>query len=88
MKTTVITCDRCGGTKSGPGPRLLPFAWTIQVFIDRRMDAAGSMDDVWDSVDLCPKCMWEQLELLMDGKSNVVGHHKYGQDFIEANKKK
>ena len=76
MKQVLLLCDRCGAKH----------AETIQVFIDRRMGAAGSMDDEYDSVDLCAACMAMELTLLMDGKGNVQGHHRHGREWVEKMK--
>lgn len=46
MRQEIITCDRCGaGDASGLG-----FA------VGRKMDGAGSMEDVEMSADLCFRC--------------------------------
>lgn len=47
-KTTYL-CDRCGDSfPNSPGK--------LWVQTDRRMDAAGSMEDVGLTVDVCHKC--------------------------------
>lgn len=46
MKKEVILCDRCGSEG----------AKTASIFICRQMDAAGSMDNEYEYVDLCHKC--------------------------------
>ena len=53
MTKTQLLCDWC---RSRVGTR------TINVFIDRRVDAAGSLDGIQDSVDLCANCMAAELE--------------------------
>lgn len=46
MKKEIIFCDRCGAEGARP----------IDIIVDRRLDAAGSMDDIWESIDICPEC--------------------------------
>jgi hypothetical protein len=46
MREVIIRCDIC----SAAG------AQTIYLTVDRRMDGAGSMEDVQESADLCLKC--------------------------------
>jgi hypothetical protein len=46
MKTELISCDCCGAA----------YAKSVSFYIDRRMDAAGSMEDLYESVDLCHDC--------------------------------
>ena len=49
MKRTVTDCDRCGA-------RAVPTAEII-LKVDRTMDAAGSMEDRYDGLDLCLGCL-------------------------------
>ena len=79
MKLTIIRCDSCKKTHD--------HAKSIGVYIDRRMDGAGSMEDEWATVDLCPDCMARELGTLMNGKSNVIGNHVYGQDWVDRVRK-
>lgn len=73
MKKEIISCDICKATG----------ATTVWFTVDRRMDRAGSMDDVEESVDLCPKHQWsayklaEQL-LSYEKRSLVVSHLRAG----------
>jgi hypothetical protein len=53
----VITCTVCG--KDG--------ATVFRVKVDRRMDAAGSMEDVWERIDLCPDHTSSALRILLHG---------------------
>jgi len=55
MKQTKVLCDICGREK----------ATTIWFTIDRQMDAAGSMDDVCESLDLCGEHMFECYSILL-----------------------
>lgn len=48
MKRTVYDCDICNNKDIKP--------IQISIFEDRRMDAAGSMEDVFKNFDLCPTC--------------------------------
>ncbi len=58
MKKTVIVCDRC--------KRDHEHAQAVTAWVDRKMDAAGSMENIFDSVDLCPKCLKVMVEYLLD----------------------
>ena len=49
---SVVDCDLCGQKDIDCDPKRSKY-W---VCIDRRPDAAGGNPDVWDDVDLCPKC--------------------------------
>jgi hypothetical protein len=52
MTETRILCDICGK----------PDASQMQFVVDRQMDGAGSMENVWEYVDLCQ----EHLALALD----------------------
>lgn len=71
----VIDCDGCGEHH--------PHAKAISVFVDRCMDPAGSMDDVWERVDLCPECMALHLNIFL-GKN---GSADLGRDWIKLVKR-
>jgi len=61
-KHTYYTCDRCGN-------KLPDDHATLAVIIDRRADAAGSMENVCEHIDLCQKCLVyavQRLLLLLD----------------------
>lgn len=49
MKHGLITCDVCGAV----GAKTCPF------YVDRRLDAAGSMDDEYETMDLCDVHAWK-----------------------------
>ncbi len=51
-KRTVLECDACGAECVYD---------TIYATVDRRMDAAGSMESVHEPVDLCYSCMRRQM---------------------------
>jgi hypothetical protein len=53
MKVEIIKCDICGaeGAKS------------CSFYVERQMDPAGSMDDVYDYIDLCDKHQWRAYKL-------------------------
>ncbi len=55
MKKTIVLCDICSK----------PEAATISVKVNREMDAAGSMENIYDSVDLCSYCILVQLQLFV-----------------------
>lgn len=46
---TVLVCDGCGSEQPG--------IQTLRFTVDRKMDAAGSMEDHWQRIDLCPSCL-------------------------------
>ena len=54
MKIEIIKCDVCGATP----------ALTHWFTMDRRLDGAGSMEDVQEPRDLCPKCLWRHFKAL------------------------
>ena len=53
---TITRCDKCGLRCGGKGHT------RISVYVDRQMDAAGSMDDVEERLDLCSACCGRELE--------------------------
>jgi hypothetical protein len=54
---TVMVCDRCGKS---------PCEFdTIFLKMDRRMDAAGSSEDIHESIDLCQACAHVLLRQLV-----------------------
>lgn len=64
MKIDYYQCDRCGAQYAdGQGTR-------IGLWTDRKMDAAGSMDDVIAYADLCLACerklFHETIKILYD----------------------
>lgn len=56
MKKTINICDRCGREC---------FYESIYATVDRVTDAAGSMDDIVEDVDLCPLCMRARMEQMV-----------------------
>ena len=50
MKRSIADCDFCSA-KDISDDTLVAFN------IDRKMDAAGSMDDIIEYRDICPKCL-------------------------------
>ncbi len=74
-RNEIISCDRCGKQNSE--------AQAISVYIDRCMNGAGSMEDEYRVVDLCPSCMRNMLERFLNGKENVSGNHVYGQQWVD-----
>lgn len=57
MATETITrCDKCLQRCSEKSRVRIP------VFVDRKMDAAGSLDDVTEVLDLCAPCVGRELE--------------------------
>lgn len=74
MKKTLCYCDRCGSKD----------ALTVSVFIDRTMDAAGSMDNIYEDIDLCHVCSVIALKGQLNGRANVQGEVPRGADFIRA----
>lgn len=53
MKKLVNLCDRCGAECAHE---------SLYVTVNRQMDAAGSMDDVIEDVDLCGLCLRAVME--------------------------
>ncbi len=53
MKREIITCDICKAEG----------ALTCWFTTDRKMDAAGSMDDVQECLDLCHRHQWAAYKL-------------------------
>lgn len=45
MKKEIILCDVCG----------VKNAETLSIQVDRTMDGAGSMENIYEQIDLCPK---------------------------------
>ena len=67
MKKETILCDRCGDEG----------AKTAAIFVDRKMDGAGSMENEYEYADLCHKCalvMVEKLTKLLPpiGREGIV----------------
>jgi len=56
--TTILVCDLCNTRQN-----VERHSWTI----DRKLDAAGSMDDVFVNVDLCLKCENRLLKRVING---------------------
>ena len=73
MKKEIVVCDRCG--KDG--------AQTISACVDRVSDAAGSMENEWDSVDLCPDCLYPVVGDLLA----TLGYEER-KDFMREMRKK
>lgn len=72
MRRELVICDKCGKNNAKP----------VQVFIDRRMDAAGSMENLYDDVDLCHECAIKALHSFLNGRSNIVGNTVTGSEFV------
>jgi hypothetical protein len=53
---TILICDRCGKHPAEYD--------TIHLKVDRRMDAAGSMEDIYESIDLCQACAHSLLRTM------------------------
>lgn len=67
MRREVIDCDCCGA-KNVTGAQL------IQVRVGRQWDGVET-DSVYESLDLCPKCLGIQLFIVVE---------KAGEDFCKA----
>lgn len=67
MKKVVLVCDRCGKENVAGSQSIL-------LHCGRRMDPAGSMEDVTEGVDLCPVCMGEAIRCLSRDHGNEVYH--------------
>ena len=76
MKPDYHLCDKCGD-KCPERP--------IWVFIDRKMDAAGSMEDVGMTVDLCGKCAIAYLRSVVESR-DAESHQR--SKFLEWVKRK
>lgn len=67
MTVTTVMCDTCGNAD----------ARAVSYFVDRRMDAAGSMENEYETVDLCADHMASLLGELLNRKSNFVSVAAY-----------
>lgn len=63
----VYTCDLCASPDDVGDKR------RISVFVDRAMDAAGSMEDEYDSFDLCHACAVRVLKQMVTKRTCVPG---------------
>jgi len=70
MTVKTILCDCCKA----------PDAQSVQYFVDRRMDAAGSMENEYESIDLCVKCMADLMRLLLNFRN--VGSGRFSDVYI------
>jgi hypothetical protein len=52
MKKTIVVCDRCNKQEDK-----VKGIHSLSVFEDRKMDAAGSMENIYEDADLCGDCM-------------------------------
>lgn len=68
MKPDYNLCDICGSKVNGP---------SIFLATDRVMDAAGSMEKVGETYDLCHKCLCNVINHLVKHK------HDLGQQVVE-----
>ncbi len=67
MTIRTIICDAC----KAEGAR------EISYFVDRRMDAAGSMENEYETIDLCHAHMAALLNELLHRKSTFAEADKY-----------
>lgn len=67
MKKELIYCDICGKTD----------ALTCSFYVDRCLDAAGSSDDVFEYLDLCPKHQWEAYKIAEKERGFSLAKHVY-----------
>lgn len=58
-KQIIICCDNCG----------VRGAETLSITVGRETDAAGSGDDVWQGIDLCPNCLRYAVVELVQARS-------------------
>lgn len=61
MRVETICCDLCG--KEGAKSR--------QFYVDRKMDGAGSMEDHFESLDLCDDHSWEAFQIAQKHEHDV-----------------
>lgn len=78
MKETIIYCDICRA----------PGALTCYFTVDRRLDPAGSSDDVQESMDLCCKHQWEAFLRAthpqgMRGKTDYITTKRVFSEFMD-----
>jgi len=59
----VVYCDRCEERAS------VNSSGRFEVVVDRKMDGAGSVDDITELIDLCPRCMAACLQEFVDLES-------------------
>jgi len=80
-------CDRCDKKieEYGPPVSLIP---DIAVWLDRMADAAGGMEDVHNTYDVCPKCMKGFLNELLSKNPDISGHPDLRELFQDWMKKK
>ena len=71
-------CDLCGAR--------VEEKLRIYVATDRRMDAAGSMDDVGEQLDLCPRHLWEAVGFFLadyvPGGQTTRPHYEHGRELV------
>ena len=80
MKRYTLDCDLCPAKD-------VERCLTLSAVVDRQMDAAGSMDDVCDRLDLCPQCANRVLQHML--KKMDKGQAKdFFQDIRTSFKKK
>lgn len=64
----IIVCNKCGEPIEGVHSPMLAF------FVERRTDAAGSGDDVYEYADLCPTCLlkwWNHVKHRMQWEQSA-----------------
>jgi hypothetical protein len=74
MKKEVIYCDVCG--KQG--------AQTLSVWVNRTMDGAGSMENDYETVDLCHEHSISLLKKILNSRGGVTGttSYEYNQKLV------
>lgn len=71
--STITVCDVCG-EKNG--------VERVSFVVDRRMDPAGSMDDVCKTIDICQKHFLLATKIVLKQFSNEFGNRYYGNRLI------
>lgn len=82
MKRNTVDCDRCKAKDLA-----LSNLNSIHIDTDRRMDAAGSMETVTSTVDLCNSCMVDIARQLIMEKIKTHSSYEASADLVKWLKK-
>lgn len=73
MREQWVKCDRCG-KRIGNFDTVL-YEYSVGVVVGRKTDAAGSMEDETDGVDLCHRCAIVELRRFV----SALNHNEAGE---------
>ena len=82
MKREAFDCDVCGASD-------LPIYTQLELITDRKMDAAGDMDDYYSVLTLCPICSVRALEIvesLLNDRRDYVLNQQVLRTITEGDK--